>query len=460
MFRSGPSPLRLSIFIAVGLMWFAAAFGGGYLLGQADAYAGRDQVATTISRLAARVGVQSPLVPSTPATTLTAEQQERFKVFWEAWSLVQREFYNRQSIDPQKMTYGAVKGMVEAVGDPYTFFSSPRERELNESSIRGSFDGIGIQVDQRDGRLRVVAPIEGTPAERAGIKAGDVITKVDDKDLRNVALNDVVQLIRGPRGTTVRLTITREGVAQPLVISVERAEIKLESVRGKLLDNGFGYVRITTFSQTTGTEIDSWLKRLLGQHPRGMVLDLRSNPGGYLTAAVDVTSQFLGSGVVLYQQQSSGERQEYRVRPGGQATSVPLVVLIDKGSASASEIVAAALRDNGRAQLVGERSYGKGTVQTVHTLSDRSGLRITTGAWLTPSGQPLEKQGLEPDLAVTGQQDTAANSAASSSGAANSGSNGTANGAATSAANSDPQLDAAVRLLETQLGQEQAPPRV
>jgi carboxyl-terminal processing protease len=204
-------------------------------------------------------------------------------------------------------------------------------------------------------------------------------------------------------------------------------------VRGKLLDGNLGYVRISSFSATSGADTAATMKSLLEQHPRGFVLDLRSNPGGYLEAAVDIASQFLGNGVVLYQQAAGGERQELRARPGGQATGLPVVVLIDCGSASASEIVAAALHDNGRAALVGEKSYGKGSVQTVHTLSDASGLRVTSAIWLTPSGQPLERQGLEPDVAVAAAADDRGE---------------------------DLQLEAAVRYLEASAGGPAGPNRV
>jgi carboxyl-terminal processing protease len=406
---SRSAPVRLTIFIVLGLCWLSSAFLGGYLVGQADALAGNHRLGDLVVRASSLVGLPAPIPTGSAEAVLSPDQQTRFKVFWETWGLLEREFYNRPAVDSQSMTYGAVKGLVESLGDPYTAFSTPRERELNDASLRGSFDGVGVQVDQREGRLRVVSPIEGSPAQRAGIRTGDVIAQVDGRDLTGLPLNDVVQLIRGPRGTVVTLTILREGETDPLVFPLERGEIKLEMVRGKLLDEGLGYIRITSFSANSGADTSAAVKRLLESAPRGFVLDLRSNPGGYLHAAVDVASQFLSDGVVLYQQAAGGARQEYRARPGGQATTLPVVVLIDKGSASASEIVAAALRDNGRATLVGEMSYGKGSVQTVHTLSDLSGLRVTSAIWLTPAGQPLERQGLQPDLVVApGPADQAA----------------------------------------------------
>jgi carboxyl-terminal processing protease len=401
--RSRAGHVALAVFL--GFVWFGGAFFGGYLLGQADALAGRRDLTDLTLRLAQRVGLHPALTPTSAETALAPSDQERFRVFWEAWGLVNQEFYNRSALDGQKMTYGALKGMLETLGDPYTAFTTPREKEAADTSLRGSFDGIGVQVDLREGKVQVVAPIEGSPAERAGLRTGDVITRVDETDLNGLALNEVVALIRGPRGSAVRLTFVRPGQAQPLSVSIERAEIKVDTVRGKLLEGDLGYVRISSFSANSGPDTSAALRQLSEQHPRAFVLDLRSNPGGYLHAAVEVASEFMSDGVVLYQQPASGERQEYRARPGGQATTAPVAVLINKGSASAAEIVAAALHDNGRAVLVGEKSYGKGSVQTVHALSDSSGLRVTSAIWLTPSGRPLEHQGIEPDLPVPSAAD-------------------------------------------------------
>ena len=431
LLRSGLG--RLVLLVLLGLLWFNLSFCAGYVLGQYDAAGGNYRLSGLVLQAAERVGFRPGLVTGSGDAALAGDDRSRFRVFWEAWGLVNREFYNRSALDSQKMTYGAVKGMVESLGDPYTAFSTPPEKEVSDSGLRGSFEGIGVQIDQRDGQVQIIAPIDGSPAERAGLRAGDVIQRVDGQELKRRTLNEVVQLIRGPRGTTVTLTIVRVGQPEPLTMPLERAEIKLETVRGKLLNGNLGYVRISSFSATSGADTAATMKSLLEQHPRGFVLDLRSNPGGYLEAAVDIASQFLGNGVVLYQQAAGGARQELRARPGGQATGLPVVVLIDRGSASASEIVAAALHDNGRAALVGEKSYGKGSVQTVHTLSDASGLRVTSAIWLTPSGQPLERQGLDPDLAVA---------------------------AAAQNGGPDVQLEAAVRYLEASAGGPVEPDRV
>ena len=220
--------------------------------------------------------------------------------------------------------------------------------------------------------------------------------------MRGWNLNDVVPLIRGQGGTTVRLTIERAGVAEPMQFTFTRAEIRVSAVRARMLDSQIGYIRVASFSREAPTELTNRMKELLDQQPTAIVLDLRSNPGGFVTSAVEITSQFLSDGVVFYQRGANGDDQEYRTRGPGLMTSLPIAVLINRGSASASEITAAALRDSGRGALIGEKTFGKGTVQTVRQLSDRSGLRITSAQWLTPGKVPIHGQGLQPDIAVEG----------------------------------------------------------
>jgi carboxyl-terminal processing protease len=234
-----------------------------------------------------------------------------------------------------------------------------------------------------------------------GFRPGDIVVAVDGKSLAGKTLNDTVGLIRGQRGTPVTLTVLRQGEADPLEITVVRAEIKLKSVRSRMLDDQVGYVRISSFSASTGTEMVTAVKDLMGQNARGIVVDVRNNPGGYLSASVEAAAQFMDPGsIVLFQQSGNGDRKTYRTDGGGAAAQVPVAVLINKGSASASEILAGALRDNRHAVLVGEKSFGKGTVQNVHELSDKSGLRVTTAQWLTPSEKPIQGVGLLPDQVV------------------------------------------------------------
>ncbi len=387
-------------FYVIPILALVFSFAAGYLLGQVDSLSGARPLPALLRQAGLDTLAAQIPVSISGESGLAVEDRERFETFWEAWELVNREFYLPDKLDRQQMVYGAVRGMLATLDDPATLFLDPVSGEIADADLRGSFDGIGVQVDVRDNRLTVVAPLEGSPGEKAGIKPGDIILAVDGEPVEGMTLQEAVTRIRGPRGTTVTLTIGREGESELLTFAVQRDEIKIESVRFEMLDGGVGYLRINSFGSETGAETKAALTELLKQNPRGLVLDLRSNPGGYVTAAIDVASEFVESGVVFYQQPARGEREEIRTHGGGLATTLPVVVLVDGGSASASEIVAAALRDNGRASLVGVKTFGKGTVQTVHELSDRSSMRVTIAQWLTPSGVPLHGNGLVPDQIV------------------------------------------------------------
>jgi carboxyl-terminal processing protease len=378
--------------------------GTGYTLGLA-AGRGEGAGAPTIGLASLLQRVAPPIASATGSragapASVSPEFQEQFQTFWETWSLLDRDYYDRGALDAKKLTRGAIKGMLEALGDPHTIYLDPEMSELSDAELRGGFEGIGVHVDLVDGRLRVVAPIEGSPSDKAGLRSGDYIVQADGKDLAGLSLLQAVNLIRGPRGTTVRLLVQRDGWAQPRPFDVTRSDIKLESVRTRLLDGNVAYVRISTFASTTARDLRAPLERLLEARPRGLVLDLRANPGGYLQAALDVASEFVPEGVLLAEEYADGRREVFRAKAGGRATQIPLAVLVDHGSASAAEIVAGAIRDHQRGVLVGEQTFGKGTVQHVHALADRSTVRITIARWLTPNEQPLNGIGLAPDLAV------------------------------------------------------------
>ena len=417
--RTFPGLTNILVTTFVAMIAFGMAFASGYLFGRSEPAQGPLAFLDVLQPATARATVDG---------VLNEDEQQRFKIFWETWQIVERDFYDKSQVDHQKLIYGAIKGMVDAVGDPYTVYQTPAQRELSDTDLRGSFDGIGIQVDMKDNRLTVVAPIEGSPAEAAGFRPGDIVLAVDGKSLSGKTLNDTVGLIRGQRGTPVTLTVLRPDTSEPVEITVIRAEIKLKSVRVRMMDDQVGYLRISSFSATTGTEMTSGVKELVGQQARGIVVDVRNNPGGYLSTSVEAAAQFVAPGtVVLYQQSGNGDRRTYRTEGGGIATQIPIVVLVNKGSASASEILAGALRDNGRAILVGEKTFGKGTVQNVHELSDKSGLRVTTAQWLTPSENPIQGVGLLPDQVVELPPTATISSEATRA--------------------EDPQLDAAVRHL-------------
>ena len=326
------------------------------------------------------------------------EIQSEFKIFWEAWELVESEYVDESTVDQREMTYGAIKGMLSSLEDANTRFSDPVDAVHVEEHIRGSFEGIGVRVEMRDGHLTVVAPLEDSPGEKAGLRGGDIISKVDGTDIGSLSLGESVRLIRGPRGTKVVLTIVRAG-QPPFDVEIERAEIKLRSVRGEMLGD-IAYLKINNFNATSPDQLTSTMQELLAQEPVGLILDLRNNPGGLLSSAVHVTSQFLSGGVVLREERRDADPQVFAVQSGGIATEIPMVVLVNSGSASASEIVAGALQDTGRAVLIGEKTYGKGTVQTLNRLSDGSILHLTIARWSTPDDRLIEKVGLEPDIAI------------------------------------------------------------
>lgn len=393
-----PTP-RLSLLFA--FISFALVFVSGYLYGQSDAVQGRNAFAPALRMFGADPG-QIGLFATLPAPLdLTDGDRQRLHAFWETWSYVDKEFFPHESVNHTRMIYGAIRGMLETLNDPNTVFLTPASREAADAELRGSFDGVGIQVDVRDGQLRVTAPLDGSPAEQAGIRPGDIIVRVDERDVRGMTSTEVVPLIRGPRGSSVTLTISREGSSDLLPFTLVRAEIRLSAVRVRMLDQQVGYVRISSFNRGVSAEVNARLAELMARHPTGLVLDLRSNPGGFVSSAVETTSQFLRDGVIFYQRNAGGEDQEFRpTTTTGQAADVPIVVLVNRGTASAAEITAAALRDNGRAVLLGEQTFGKGTVQSIRQLSDRSGLRLTSAHWLTPNRIPIHGLGLSPDISV------------------------------------------------------------
>ena len=324
--------------------------------------------------------------------------QSQFKVFWEAWNLVESDYVDESTVDEREMTYGAIQGMLSSLDDANTRFSDPVDAVHVEEHIRGSFDGIGVRVELRDGRMTVVAPLEDSPGEKAGLRGGDVITHVNGEDITKHTLNESVRLIRGPRGTKVTLTIERQG-QPPFDVEIIRAEIKIISVRGEMLGD-IAYLKLNNFNANSSDQLTSKVEELLAEEPVGLILDLRNNPGGLLSSAVHVTSQFLSSGVVLREERRDADPQVFAVQSGGIATEIPMVVLVNSGSASASEIVAGALQDTGRAIIIGEKTFGKGTVQTINRLSDGSILHLTIARWSTPDDRLIEKVGLEPDIVI------------------------------------------------------------
>ncbi len=328
-----------------------------------------------------------------------------FKLFWEVWDLLNKHYLDKKALDPQKLFYGAISGMVSSVGDPYTFFLPPEIQKSSKEELNGSFEGVGIQLGfNKDKRLVVMAPLSGTPAQKAGIKAQDIIVKIDDKDTTAITLPEAVKQIRGLKGTKVKLTILRGDEDETRDFELTRDTIVVKSVEVSFKDAPKGKVailKLTRFGERTNEEWKEAVADILKEQVVGIVLDLRNNPGGFMEGAVFIASEFLEGGDVVLQENAQGEKTSLKVNRAGQLTKLPLIALINKGSASASEIVAGALQDRKRAKLVGEKSFGKGTIQEAQELADSTGIHITVAKWLTPNGRWVnETAGLEPDVIV------------------------------------------------------------
>ncbi len=329
----------------------------------------------------------------------TGETYEQLNIFSEVLNLVQKHYV--EEVDTKKLIYGAIKGMLSSL-DPHSSFMEPDTYKELQVDTRGKFGGIGIQISIRNKQLTIIAPIEDTPGDRAGLKAGDWILKVNDHWTKDLSLMEAVKLMRGKPNTTVVLTIMREGFKKPRKFTITRAIIKVKSVKFKVFDHEIGYIRLAQFQQGSGKEVGDAMRNMLkNEKIQSLILDLRNNPGGLLDEAVKVCGKFLDKGtLVVYTKGRSHERQEYRVRNQFDFPKLPVVVLVNGGSASASEIVSGALQDWGRAIILGTQTFGKGSVQTVVPLNDGSGLRLTTAKYYTPRDKSIQNLGITPDVEV------------------------------------------------------------
>ena len=330
---------------------------------------------------------------------------EDLDLLWEVWQIVQEDF-DGQLPPEDELTYALIRGLLESLDDQYTRFTPPEAAELVRERMEGTFEGIGAFVRENDeGLTEIVRPMDGQPADLAGLQAGDVVIAVDGESVTDRTLDEVIALIRGPQGTDVTLTIRREDV-DPFDVTITRAFIEIPIVESEMLDEGIAYVHLTSFSANAEEQLAEAVEELLAQNPEGLILDLRDNPGGFLDQSIAVADLFLPEGVVLYERSQTQDLDEvYRSETGGLAEELPLVVLINAGSASASEIVAGAIRDQDRGILIGETTFGKGSVQLTHTLSDGSELRVTIARWYLPSNQSIDGNGIAPDIEVETPED-------------------------------------------------------
>ncbi len=338
------------------------------------------------------------------------EKEIDFSLFWQVWRKLEEKYLERASLDKREMFYGAVQGLTASLGDPYTVFLPPQENKETKENLNGSFEGVGIQLGfNEDEQLVVIAPLEGMPAKAMGVRAGDLILHIKDEgknldeDLTNVSLPEAVEKIRGPKGTKVSLTLLHKGESEPYTIEIVRDTIVVPSVEIDFVADGtVAHLKLLRFGDLTAEQWEEAVNEITkkGNNLKGVVLDVRGNPGGYLKGSINFASEFLAKGVVVKQENYKGEVESYSVNRKGRLLNIPLVVLIDKGSASASEILAGALRDHKRTKLVGMPSFGKGTIQEAEDLGEGAGLHITTAKWLTPNGEWVNKEGLKPDFEV------------------------------------------------------------
>jgi len=318
------------------------------------------------------------------------------EVIEQAWNIIFHDYVDKDRLNASQLSQAAIEGMVEALDDPYTSYLDAGDYQLSSTSVEGEFGGIGAHVTVKEGQITIIAPIAGSPAEKAGIRAGDIIVGVDGQPASGMSLAEAVLKIRGPEGTPVRLLVLHQGDTEPEEIEIIRAIIELPSIRFEMRGD-IAYINITHFSKRTNEELFPVLESVAQERATGIILDLRSNPGGSLEAVVDVASHFLREGVVVNIVDSEGKQTALEVEPNGTTIDLPMVVLVDNYSASGSEVLAGALQDYGRATIAGAKTTGKGSVNILRQLKDGSGLYVTTARWLTPNGRLIEGEGLYPD---------------------------------------------------------------
>lgn len=333
-------------------------------------------------------------------------------LFWNVWDTLGAKYFDKTKLNPQSMVYGAISGMVGAVGDPYTIFLPPVQNKVSNEDLSGSFEGVGIEIGYKGARLAVVSPLPASPAEQAGVKPGDFIVRIKD-DAKNIdestsgiTLPDAVSVIRGPAGTKVTLTLIRDGQDKPIVVDITRTKLTVPSVTLNIVSDGkIADIKVNKFAADTNGGWNGIISKIKGDvNIKGVIVDLRNNPGGYMQGAIDLASEFIPIGKVVVIEDRSGARTDYKVNKVGRLIGMPVVVLINGGSASASEIFAGALRDDLEAKLVGEKSFGKGTIQEPIDIEGGSGLHVTVAKWLTPNGTWVHEKGLDPDVKIGNQE--------------------------------------------------------
>ncbi|KMY54533.1 peptidase S41 [Bacillus sp. FJAT-27231] len=321
-----------------------------------------------------------------------------FEKLYEAYDKLEKNYY--QDINEEKLINGAINGMLDSLDDPYSDYMDKKEASQFHESVSSSFEGIGAEIQEEKGMIKIVSPIKGSPAEKAGLRPNDRIMAVDGKSLEGMSSSEAVLLIRGEKGTKVKLKVQRAGTKEPMEITIVRDEIPIETVYAEMNDDKVAHIQITSFSEHTAAELKKAIEEMEKKGMKSMVLDVRQNPGGLLDQAVEMTDMFVPEGKVLFQVEDNQGRREKMVSDSKKKVTVPVVVLVDSGSASASEIFAAAMKESAGVTLIGEKTFGKGTVQTAEDFKDGSNMKFTTAKWLTPNGNWIHKKGIKPDIEV------------------------------------------------------------